>query len=244
VLRYFGDEQEVLGGCGHCDVCAALDDAPASDDDFGEPVVTLVQKALSGVARAQRRAGLQAIVDMLHGVDDEKTRRFGFTRLSTFGLLKSFERDWVVALLRALMAAGWVDLTTSEHPVPFVTRAGAEVMRGAAPARIVLPPRAPARRRASKGEKGDGAPRKREPREPAVELSDDERALFERLRAHRAEVARSKRVPAYVVAFDRTLAEVAQRRPRSLEELAAVYGFGPSRIDQYGQGFLDVVAGG
>jgi ATP-dependent DNA helicase RecQ len=252
VLRYFGDEHELLGGCGHCDVCAALDDAPSSsssgggsgsDDDqaFGEPVSTIVRKALSGVARAQRRAGLQAIVDMLCGVDDDKTRRFGFTRLSTFGLLAAFDREWVVALLRALLAAGWVDLTTSDHPVPFVTRAGGDVMRGSAPARIVLPPRtSPSPRRAGRSES-----KKREPsREPAADLSEDDRALFGRLRAHRAEVARAKKVPAYVIAFDRTLAEVAQRRPRSLQELASVYGFGPSRIDQYGQGFLDVVAAG
>src|SRR5439155_10887687 len=115
-----------------------------------------------------------------------------------------------VALLRALLAAGWVDLTTSDHPVPFVTRPGADVMRGAAPARILLPPRTAPRRRAASGGKsgGESAGRKREPREPAVELTGDDRALFERLRAHRAEVARGKRVPAYVVAFDRTLAEV------------------------------------
>ena len=43
---------------------------------------------------------------MLHGDDSERTRRFGFTELSTFGLLSSCERDWIVALLRALLAAG------------------------------------------------------------------------------------------------------------------------------------------
>jgi ATP-dependent DNA helicase RecQ len=235
VLRYFGDEQELLGGCGHCDVCASLDDAQGADDDaLGEPADVLVRKALSGVARAQRRAGLQAIVDMLRGVDDEKTRRFGFTHLSTFGLLSSFDREWVVALLRALLAAGWIDLTTSEHPVPFVTRTGAEVMKGAAPARVLLPARRAEKRRARST---DSSKR----RDATPDLEEQDRALFERLRAHRAELARGKRLPAYVIALDRTLVELAQRRPRSLGELAAVYGFGPSRIEQYGQSFLDVL---
>jgi len=69
-----------------------------------------------------------------------------------------------------------------------------------------------------------------------------DRSVFERLRAHRAELARSKGFPAYVVASDRTLMELAIRRPRTLGELSTISGFGPSRIDSYGDGFLRVLA--
>jgi ATP-dependent DNA helicase RecQ len=247
VLRYFGDEQELLGGCGHCDVCAAIEGGTAQNDEaLGESATILVRKALSGVARAQRRAGLQAIVDMLCGADGERTRKFGFTELSTFGLLKTQDREWVVALLRALLAAGWIDLTSTEHPVPYVTRAGGEVMRGAAPARIVLPSaHAPPRKRARASD--DRASRPDRPESPrkrdvASDLDEATRPLFERLRAHRAELARSRRVPAYVVALDRTLVELATLRPGSLDALVSIYGFGPSRIEQYGQSFLDALS--
>jgi ATP-dependent DNA helicase RecQ len=254
VLRYFGDEQEILGGCGHCDVCAALDergddgkgeDGRGASDEASDAVALVVRKALSGVARAQRRAGLQAIADMLHGDDGERARRFGFRELSTFGLLSSHDREWIVALLRALLAAGWIDLTPSEHPVPFVTRTGGDVMRAVAPARIVLPPvqrtkksRSREPTAGSRSREGDG--RKRE---AAAELDEANRPLFERLREHRADLARSRRVPAYVIALDRTLVELATRRPRSVEALGSIYGFGPNRIEQYGQSFLDVLAG-
>ncbi|MGO9710888.1 MAG: RecQ family ATP-dependent DNA helicase [Polyangiaceae bacterium] len=241
VLRYFGDEQEVLGGCGHCDVCAALDDGPGERGENDDAATLVVRKALSGVARAQRRAGLQAIADMLHGDDGERTRRFGFTELSTFGILSTCERDWIVALLRALLAAGWIDLTPTEHPVPFVTRVGGEVMRGVAPARLVLPTQERAKSRRSRGAPG-GTRSEGRKRDASAELDDASRPLFERLREHRAELARSRRVPAYVIALDRTLVELATHRPRSLDALGAVYGFGPNRIEQYGQSFLDVLA--
>jgi ATP-dependent DNA helicase RecQ len=65
VLRYFGDEHELLGGCGHCDVCLALDDEQAPDDV--EQTTIIVKKALSAVARAPTRGGLAAIAEMLHG---------------------------------------------------------------------------------------------------------------------------------------------------------------------------------
>jgi ATP-dependent DNA helicase RecQ len=139
-----------------------------------------------------------------------------------------------VALLRALLAAGWIDLTPTEHPVPFVTRAGAEVMRGETAARMLLPvePRAKKVRseRSSKSE-------------PAVDLDDASRAAFERLRARRAEIARTRGVPAYVVALDRTLVEMAAQRPRTRGELLSVFGMGPSRVEQYGDALLEAMAG-
>jgi ATP-dependent DNA helicase RecQ len=246
VLRYFGDEQETLGGCGHCDVCLALDGASSEESDADTAEKTLVvRKALSGVARAQKRAGMVAIGDMLKGIDSEKTRKLGFTDLSTFGLLKDRSSEWIVALLRALLAAGWIDLTTSEHPVPYLTRAGAEVMKGEAPARIMLPaePRSygrggRSRTRSSGSSSGSSSSSARE----AIVLDATAAPIFEKLRAHRAEIAKSRGVPAYVVALDRTLVEMAQVRPRTTDQLLMLHGMGPARAEQYGEGFLRVLS--
>ncbi len=231
VLRYFGDENELLGGCGHCDVCESEASLDSEDESVRVATAVTVQKALSGVARANRRAGIAAVASMLVGVDDERTRRFGFTRLSTFGLLSSERIEWVTALLRALLAAGWVDLTPTEHPVPFVTKVGWEAMRGATPIRLLLPPRVTSTRK----------PHAR--RESSVPDSVKRDELFVRLRDHRAEIARTRQVPAYVVAHDRTLVELVKKRPRTLGDLAGVHGFGPSRIEQYGEGFLRIIHG-
>ena len=239
VLRYFGDEQELLGGCGHCDVCVELDGegeaAPTSGDL--EATTVVVQKALSAVARANRRGGIGAIVEMLRGVESEKTRKFGFTTLSTFGLLKDKSEPWVVALLRSLLAAGWVDLTPTEHPVPIVTHTGAQIMKRELPARIVLPKDTAA----SGGGGGRRMTGGRVSREKPT-LNPEHSELFERLRAHRAAVARERGVPAYVVALDRTLVEMAAAKPRTREDLLLLHGMGPARADQYGEGFLRVVA--
>ena len=243
VLRYFGDEREILGGCGHCDVCEMLDGeaAPADGADAAvdEETTLVVRKALSGVARAQRRAGLQAVADMLRGVDSERTRKFGFTELSTFGLLKERSADWVVALLRALLAAGWIDLTPTEHPVPFVTKAGTEVMRAAAPARILLPSDVAARRPGGRGSESSGArERKSSNALPAADLDAEGRRLFEALRAVRLGLAKERGIPPYVVAHDRTLVELATARPRSRAELQGIHGLGPQRIETYGEALL------
>jgi ATP-dependent DNA helicase RecQ len=54
-------------------------------------------------------------------------------------------------------------------------------------------------------------------------------------------VARAGSTPPYVVAHDRTLAEIVRWKPRTASELAQVYGMGPARIARYGEGLLAVV---
>ena len=108
-------------------------------------------------------------------------------------------------------------------------------MRGRAPMRLALP-------RALKSRAASGPLRAMRGERQATVLEESLRPAFELLRAHRAEVARSRGVPAYVVAFDRTLVELVTRRPRTTSELLGVYGFGPARVEQYGAGFLQALA--
>jgi ATP-dependent DNA helicase RecQ len=67
-------------------------------------------------------------------------------------------------------------------------------------------------------------------------------SLVERLRAWRLERARSDEVPAYVVLHDATLHELAAVKPRSQQDLAAVKGFGPAKLERYAADVLAVIA--
>ncbi len=233
ILRYFGDEAEILEGCGHCDVCEALGDS--DDSEFDEEQTTLiVRKALSGVARIHRTFGLTAAVKLLAGVSDDRLARAGLDQIKTFNALGEFPEAWIKKLLHRCVAAGWVEYTPGDRPLAVLTESGRAVMMAKRPARIVLPPTdlperrsEPRNRRANSG--GDD------------ELDAEAQALFERLRAHRLEVAKAEEVPPYVVASDRTLREVALLRPRDLAELQQAHGIGPAKAERYGEGLLEVI---
>jgi len=62
--------------------------------------------------------------------------------------------------------------------------------------------------------------------------------LLARLRALRTGIAREEKVPAYVVFPDRTLMEMAVRRPKSPFALGEIKGVGPMKIEKYGERFL------
>jgi ATP-dependent DNA helicase RecQ len=76
-----------------------------------------------------------------------------------------------------------------------------------------------------------------------VELGAGDAALLSELKALRGRIAREEKVPAYVVFPDRTLAEMALKRPASLSALTDVHGVGPARRDKYGERFLTVIRG-
>ena len=76
-----------------------------------------------------------------------------------------------------------------------------------------------------------------------VELGAGDAALLGELKALRGRIAREEKVPAYVVFPDRTLAEMAVRRPASLAALEDVRGVGPARREKYGKRFLDIIRG-
>ena len=65
---------------------------------------------------------------------------------------------------------------------------------------------------------------------------------FAALKAWRAGVAKAHNLPAYVVFHDATLAEMAEARPGSLDELAAIGGVGAKKLDAYGEDILRVLA--
>jgi DNA helicase-2/ATP-dependent DNA helicase PcrA len=72
----------------------------------------------------------------------------------------------------------------------------------------------------------------------------DEAEVLAALRRWRRDRATHDRVPAFLVAHDRTLSELARRRPRDTAGLRACHGIGPARIERYGDELLRVVAGG
>ena len=68
-----------------------------------------------------------------------------------------------------------------------------------------------------------------------------EAELYERLRAWRADTARERNVPAYVIFHDATLLEIASRKPDSLEALGAVSGIGDRKLEAYGPDLLSLL---
>ena len=72
---------------------------------------------------------------------------------------------------------------------------------------------------------------------------DNEKELFSALKSKRMELARKRRVPAYIIFSDATLHQILLHKPQTLEEMGKLNGVGPQKLEKYGEAFLDVVRG-
>ena len=240
VLRYFGDEEETLAGCGRCDVCLELAAGGQSHLDASrEDVSLIVRKALSGVARVHGKYGLGAAVALLRGARDPRLERDNLTTTSTYGILAQFSDEWLTRLLRRCVTAGWVDFWGGDRPVVILSEEGSAVMHGDRNIRFLLPPeRKLGRRKSGTGRKKRGG---REQTGDVEQFGIAEQELFEALREHRLEVARHEGVPPYVVASDRTLREIVLDRPENDAALQRIHGIGATKAERYGEGLLAIV---
>ena len=221
LLGYFGET--LAEPCGNCDNCL---EPPESWD-----ATEAAQQALSCVYRTGQRFGVAYVVDVLRGKDDERIRRFGHDRLSTYGIGADLDvRQWR-SVVRQLVARGLLSVDVEKYGSLQLTAAARPVLRGEATVELrrdALPARKPRRDREARD------------RVQSV-LGAASQALFDALRARRRELAAEQGVPPYVIFHDASLVEMAERRPRSLDEFAAVPGVGATKLERYAETFIGII---
>jgi ATP-dependent DNA helicase RecQ len=224
LAEYFGDRYQKQG-CGACDYC--LNELESTAD----PVV-VARKILSCVARVGQRFGAMHVASVLRGHASEQVVARGHDKLSTFALLAGASVAEVRGYIEQLIGHGLLEQTDDAYPVLALTRRGLALLKDGSS----FPGLSLARQR---------APRKDEPRlRSRVETEswqDVDRDLFERLRAVRLEIARSRGVPPYVIFHDATLREMARLQPQSLNAFLAVRGVGARKAEDLAETFLTVI---
>lgn len=115
-----------------------------------------------------------------------------------------------------------------------------------APSEVALDAAAPTTRSTSAGAKRSAPARKKPSRSEAEvdQAMDADPVLMRKLRALRSSLASKKRVPPYRIFHDRTMADLASKKPASRASLLEVYGLGEAKVDQFGDAILRLLAGG
>ena len=224
LLAYFDDAQP--HPCGNCDTCLH----PPETWDASVPA----QKALSCVHRTGQRFGVNYLLDVLMGKVDERIQRFGHDQITTFGIGKEHSVNEWRGIFRQLIARGLLAVDLEGHGALRLTDACRPVLRGEQ--RLWLRrDQAPAPTKAESKKKAKVATGA-----TAFKGGADER-LWEALRARRRELALEQGVPPYVVFHDATLAQMIERRPRTLGEFALISGVGEHKLAAYGEDFLAII---
>lgn len=179
----------------------------------------IVQKALSGVARARGRLSSRELARVLKGSKSRETLSDALADTKSYGILAGLPEKSLVALLRALARAG---CTRGRNPV--LTNLGNEAMWRRATVELAMPPFA---ERASAVGRSRGAATT-----PPLDLPPEQEELLRRLKQKRIEVARERGVPAFHIASNKLLERLlGLAEPSRRDAWLAIDGVGPNNVD-------------
>ena len=231
VVEYFG-EQAPFERCGTCDSCRSgtTDDGPRAPTPDEEKVLL---KVLSTVARMDLHAGKKGwgrdlVAKTVTGSREQKVRRWGFEEVSTYGMLgrEGWNSGEVNDVIAALVDAGGLEETYVTRTIGGHERTYREVrlndlswklMRRQADGFTLRFPHA---RKLVRGRPDASA---------SLAAQGVPGDLFALLRDVRRQLADQRNLPAYVVAPDKTLKDMARIRPLTKGAMMQVHGMGPTR---------------
>jgi len=216
LLKYFGETVET---CGKCDLC----DRPAEVFDGTEAV----RKALSAILRTGEWFGSGHLIDILIGNPTEKVRAKGHEDLPTFGVGRDLKRPEWQAVFRQMMGHDLIRPNPDRHGALTMTDDALPILRGEDSIRL----------------RRDTITAAKSRRAVKTLVNEEDEPLLSALKAKRRELAEQQGVPAYIIFNDRTLIEMAEQRPQTLDEMAKVSGVGTKKLDTYGATFLSVITG-
>ncbi|WP_417806440.1 DNA helicase RecQ [Thioclava sp.] len=216
LLRYFGEDATA---CGNCDLC----NSPPDLFDGTEAV----RKGLSAALRTDERFGAGHLIEILLGSTTDKITQRGHDKLPTFGIGRDLSRAQWQAVFRQMMGHDLMRPDASRHGALVMTARAHPILRGeeSITLRRDLVTKAKAKTTAK------------------ALVSDEDAPLLSALKAKRRALAEAAGMPAYIIFNDRTLIEMAEKRPASLDEMAGIGGVGAKKLESYGSAFLGVIAG-
>ena len=216
LLGYFG-ESDIK--CGNCDLC----DSPPETFDGTQPV----RKALSAILRTDQYFGAGHLIDILLGNFTEKIGSHGHENLPTFGVGKELSRVKWQAIFRQMMGHDLIRPDAERYGALRMTEKALPILRGEQSITLRLD--------TINSAKGN----------PSVKtlISDEHAPMLTALKAKRRILAENAGVPAYIIFNDKTLIDMAQRRPLNLDEMSQINGVGTKKLENFGSIFLAVING-
>ena len=218
LLKYFGDQLEKP--CGNCDTCLT----PVETWDATE----VAQKALSCVHRTGQRFGVNYLIDVLLGKDNERIKNFGHDKLSVYGIGTELDAKQWRSIFRQLIARNLLAVDIEGYGALLLTENCRPVLRGEQT--LMLRKESFRKTRAKKAGKSKFA------------INDSDQRLWDALRECRRSLADVQGVPPYVIFHDATLMQMLEHRPQNRQQFAQLSGVGERKLEQYADDFIAVIA--
>ncbi|MBS1904320.1 MAG: DNA helicase RecQ [Bacteroidetes bacterium] len=225
LIRYFGEEYSCIDRT-KCDICLKPGQFERSD------ATEVAQKFLSAMVRTEERFGMNYLIDVLRGKEDDRILHNRHHTLPTYGVGKSVSKAQWQHYARELIREEYIWQDDENYGILKLRPKGRQALFERQPIELVNAPEAK-RSRMDATEQGSSGPTNG----PVIANQD----LFDALRSLRRSIADEHNVPAYVIFHDAVLREMAAVLPKTLDDLGKIVGVGQTKLERYGTAFLKVI---
>ena len=222
ILRYFGEYGSNY--CGNCSNCLS---------QFETVDVTVeAEKITECVKTSRQRYGINVILDTVHGANTAKIRQYKMDKNPCYGTLAKVPAWRLRQIFNHLLLEEYLTTTNDEYMLVKLTEKSDSLLEGKVSVSMKM---------AKEQEKTEKTAVKKKKKTAGVLLSNEQEALFEKLRQIRMEIAKEEKVPPYIVFSDKTLVHMCQVRPENKAQMLKVSGVGEFKYQKYGERFLEVI---
>ena len=221
LLHYFGEEY-TQENCGMCDNCVH----PRETFD-GTDAVRLV---LETVRQTNERFGLNHLVNVIRGVEDEYVKSYGHFDLSVYGKGETDDADYWKSVIRQTLIYQYLEKDIDNIGVLKISERGKLFLKK--PHAVEL---------ARDHDFTTEIEEEEESADKPVNTKAYDVKLFEILKTLRRKIAKEKNLPPFVIFQDPSLEEMATTYPTSNDELAQVNGVGMGKVKKFGKEFISVI---
>ena len=156
----------------------------------------------------------------------------GHDKIKTFGVGRTATADFWKIFIRQMVSANYLLINIQRYGALQITQKGETILRGEEEyfyRKIEF----------------NTPIKEKKIKPPTIDIDtlDNEKELFSALKSKRMELARRRRVPAYIIFPDATLYQMLVHKPLTLEEMERLNGVGPQKLEKYAQAFLEVIKG-
>ena len=203
---------EAIDPCGACDTCRQ---PPKMIDASAEARLLIETVKATGEIY-----GPAYLIEVMRGSDTQKVRERGADRLPVYGQGKGHSApDWR-SIIRQIAAAGLVEADPQYGGLKLTSKSDGAIQFQMRKQKKL------ARRSRSAAPMPKG-------------VSD---TMFAALKEKRLVIAHERSVPAFVIFTDRTLMDMAARKPDSREAFGEVFGIGAAKVREFADDFLPIIA--
>jgi ATP-dependent DNA helicase RecQ len=202
--------------------------------DIARKIVSCVARFRLAGSRGGASYGAAHLVNVLRGSREKLVLERGHHQLSTHGILRDVSAPRLGAFVNQLVDAKVLARSPGEYPTVELGSLASAVLKNEITAKLVEP-------KENLEAEGEGARSKGDANQSRP-LDTKERALFDRLRVWRREVADARGVPPFVIASDVVLEELCRVRPTRVEGLQGVRGIGAQKAEVLGAPVVQLIA--